>query len=96
MLEKVKQKLNEEEFNSYQNSLDINEELARLSHHIKAVSKILNDKNSCGKRIDFIAQEMQREANTMGSKVQDVLVSDAVIFMKSRIERIREQSQNLE
>ncbi len=46
--------------------------------------------------MDFIAQEMQRETNTIGSKVQDKIVSNSVIALKSKIEKIREQSQNIE
>ena len=46
--------------------------------------------------MDFIAQEMQRETNTIGSKIQDTIISNAVIALKSKIEKIREQSQNVE
>ena len=50
----------------------------------------------CGKKIDFIAQEMQRETNTIGSKLQDKIVIGAVVALKSKIEKIREQAQNIE
>ena len=85
-----------EEFSSYQKSNDINEELTRLSHYIDETKALLRSGDSIGKKFDFVAQEMQRETNTIGSKVQDQKVSNAVIALKSKIEKIREQSQNVE
>lgn len=96
ILAEKKKKLNMDEFRSFQRSVDVNEEVTRLLHYINEVKPILNNKGSVGKRIDFIAQEMQRETNTIGSKLQDKVVSNAVISMKSKIEKIREQSQNVE
>jgi len=91
-----KQKLTTEEFESFQKGIDINEELSRLAHHIEEVRHLFKNKEAVGKRIDFIAQEMQREANTIGSKLQDKVVSSAVIGLKSSIEKLREQAQNIE
>jgi uncharacterized protein (TIGR00255 family) len=91
-----KQKITTEEFESFQKGIDINEELSRLSHHIDEVRRLFKQKEAVGKRIDFIAQEMQREANTIGSKLQDKVVSSAVIALKSSIEKLREQAQNIE
>jgi len=91
-----KQRLNIEEFESYQKSIDVNEELARLTHHIHEVRRLLKSTEAVGKKIDFVAQEMQREANTTGSKLQDKVVSSAVITLKSSIEKVREQAQNIE
>ena len=85
-----------EEFSSYQKSIDVNEEIARLAHYIKEVKKLMFSDIPTGKKIDFIAQEMQRETNTIGSKLPDTLVSNAVIMLKSKIEKIREQAQNIE
>lgn len=85
-----------EEFSSFQKSSDINEELTRMKHYLEEIRTILRSSESIGKKIDFIAQEMQRETNTIGSKVQDRTVSNAVIAMKSKIEKIREQAQNIE
>ena len=65
---------------------------SELSIALKALTAI----HGSGKKIDFIAQEMQRETNTIGSKLQDKVVSNAVIALKSKIEKIREQSQNIE
>jgi uncharacterized protein (TIGR00255 family) len=81
---------------SFEKGSDINEELARLGHFIDELKLLLRKNGSVGKDIDFIAQEMQRETNTIGSKVQEKEVSKAVITLKSNIEKIREQAQNIE
>ncbi len=91
-----KKKLTGEEFSSFQKSTDINEELSRLAHHVQEMKALLKTDVSVGKKIDFIAQEMQRETNTIGSKQQDKTISNAVIALKSKIEKIREQAQNIE
>ena len=96
ILKDKKRTLSDEEYQSFQKSNDINEELSRLAHYIVEMRKLLKSTTSVGKRIDFIAQEMQRETNTIGSKLQDRIVSNAVISMKSKIEKIREQAQNIE
>jgi len=96
VLREVRKKLNDEEFQSYQRGNDINEELTRLKHYIGEIKPLMSKGSSAGKRIDFIAQEMQRETNTIGAKLQDKNVSNAVITLKSKIEKIREQAQNIE
>ena len=96
LLKENKAKMTSEEFSSYQKSNDIHEELARLAHHIEEAKALLKQAQGAGKKLDFIAQEMQRETNTIGSKVQDKDVSAAVIAIKSKIEKIREQSNNVE
>jgi len=96
ILKKKMREFVEEEFVSFQKSNDINEELARLIHHIDEIKYLLKANVAVGKKIDFIAQEMQRETNTIGSKLQDKIVSKAVISLKSKIEKIREQAQNIE
>ena len=94
---KHKQKsLTSEEFRSFQKGSDINEEIARMIHYIDEVKLLLKSQKGVGKKMDFVAQEMQRETNTIGSKLQDRVVSNAVIALKSKIEKIREQSQNIE
>ena len=85
-----------EEFASYQKSIDVNEEIARFNHYIEEMQALLKVSVPVGKKMDFIAQEMQREANTLGSKLQDEMVSNAVIALKSKIEKIREQANNVE
>jgi uncharacterized protein (TIGR00255 family) len=96
VLKEKKKQVPAEEFKSYQKSIDINEELTRLSHYIDEAKLLLKGETEVGKKIDFIAQEMQRETNTIGSKLQDKIVSNAVIALKSKIEKIRELAQNIE
>ena len=94
---KEKQKvLKPEEFSSFQKSIDVNEEIARFTHYIQEMTELFKASIPVGKKMDFIAQEMQREANTLGSKLQDQMVSNAVIALKSKIEKIREQANNVE
>jgi uncharacterized protein (TIGR00255 family) len=75
---------------------DISEEVTRLRSHMEAMAKTLRETGELGRKIDFIAQEMSREANTMGAKSNDVSIANAVIQIKSAIEKIREQAQNVE
>lgn len=75
---------------------NINEEIVRLKSHIKQFATILNDENSVGRKLDFLIQEINREINTIGSKANDVLISQNVVEIKSEIEKIREQVQNIE
>lgn len=96
VLREKKKKLTDEEFQGYQRSSDINEEISRLTHYVAELRGLLKSDISVGKRMDFVAQEMQRETNTIGSKLQDKVVSNAVIALKSKIEKIREQAQNIE
>jgi len=96
LLKDSKSKMTSDEFSSYQKSNDINEEISRLSHYIDEAKMLLRQVEGSGKKLDFIAQEMQRETNTIGSKVQDKEVAAAVIAIKSKVEKIREQSNNVE
>ncbi len=75
---------------------DIGEETVRLSSHIKEFRKALSTDQPIGKKLDFMIQEMNRETNTMGSKANDVEISKIIVDMKSEIEKIREQIQNIE
>ena len=96
ILKSKKNEFSPEEFKSFQKSCDVNEELSRLDHYIDELKLLIKSNVSVGKKFDFIAQEMQRETNTIGSKLLDKMVSNAVITLKSKIEKIREQSQNIE
>ncbi len=96
LLKDSKSKMGPDEFSSYQKSNDVNEETARLAHYIDEAKMLLKQVEGSGKKLDFIAQEMQRETNTIGSKVQDKVVAAAVIAIKSKVEKIREQSNNVE
>ncbi len=96
VLSEKKTLLSLEEFSSFQKGVDVNEEIARLSHYIEEFKALIKSDVSVGKKMDFIGQEMQRETNTIGSKMQDAIVSNSVISIKSKIEKLREQAQNIE
>ena len=72
------------------------EETVRLRSHFEQLSEFLERNEPVGRKIDFIIQEMNREANTIGSKVQDAVLAHKVVDIKSEIEKIREQVQNIE
>ncbi len=74
----------------------VDEEITRLRSHIDAMAKELQKGGPIGRKLDFIAQEMNREANTTLSKANDIITSDTAIEIKTGIEKIREQIQNLE
>jgi uncharacterized protein (TIGR00255 family) len=75
---------------------DISEELARLRAHLGQFALLLGTGGSVGRTLDFLAQEMNREVNTVGSKADDLEISQAVIAAKSALEKLREQAQNIE
>lgn len=76
--------------------VDIHEELVRLDSHLEQLLQLLGRDRPIGKTLDFLAQELMREANTMGAKANDAAIVRRVIELKGAIERIREQAQNLE
>jgi len=76
--------------------VDIHEELVRLESHLTHIRQALERRDSVGKKLDFIAQELMREANTVGAKTNDAAIAHHVIDIKGAIEKIREQAQNLE
>ncbi len=80
----------------YSDKMCVDEELVRLKSHIDKMSKELNGSQDVGKKLDFLAQEMNREANTIMSKSNDLEVTDKGIELKVEIEKIREQIQNIE
>ena len=80
----------------YAERTDIGEETVRLASHIKEFRKAITTDQPIGKKLDFMIQEMNRETNTMGSKANDVEISKIIVDMKSEIEKIREQIQNIE
>ncbi len=75
---------------------DINEEIARLNSHMKQFTDVIEKDDAIGRKLDFMLQEMNRETNTIGSKSNDVAITGRVIEMKSALEKIREQVQNIE
>jgi uncharacterized protein (TIGR00255 family) len=76
--------------------IDVAEEVARLSTHVAEVRRVLAQGGSAGKRLDFLAQELHREANTLGSKSVDAELSQVALELKVLIEQMREQVQNIE
>lgn len=80
----------------YADKQDINEEIIRLESHIDQFREIVNKDESVGKKLDFITQEMLRESNTIGSKSSKIDITNIVIDMKTVIEKIKEQVQNVE
>ena len=86
----------EQEMLLFAQKTDVDEELDRLTTHITEVRRVLADKGQVGRRLDFLMQELNREANTLGSKAADVRVTNAAVDLKVLIEQVREQVQNIE
>lgn len=80
----------------FSDKVAVAEETVRLRSHFEQLNKFLEYDGPVGRKIDFIIQEMNREANTIGSKVQDAVLAHKVVDIKSEIEKIREQVQNIE
>jgi len=76
--------------------LAVSEETVRLRSHMSQLTQLINGDTSVGRNLDFIVQEMNREANTIGSKAQDIEINQSVVAIKTEIEKIREQVQNIE
>ena len=76
--------------------LAVDEETVRLRSHISQFRELLNSNEPVGRKLDFLIQEMNREVNTTGSKAQDITITKTVVDMKSELEKIREQIQNIE
>lgn len=80
----------------YADKVCVDEEMVRLHSHMDATARALTEGGAMGRKLDFIAQEMNREANTTLSKSTDLTLSEHAIFLKTTIEKIREQVQNIE
>lgn len=80
----------------YADKVCIDEEMVRLRSHVEETKHMLADGGEVGRKLDFIAQEMNREANTILSKSTDVEIAGIGISLKTLIEKVREQIQNLE
>jgi uncharacterized protein (TIGR00255 family) len=85
-----------QEITLYASKIDVDEELSRLHTHLTEVQRVLEKGGAVGKRLDFLMQELHREANTLGSKSVDAEVSRSAMEMKILIEQMREQVQNIE
>ena len=80
----------------YADKCSVEEEVTRLKSHISQFRKLLKEKEAIGKKLDFIIQEMNRETNTIGSKANNLEITNQVIDIKTELENIREQIQNIE
>ena len=85
-----------QEVTIYADKVCVDEELVRLQSHIQATRAALDGSEGVGRKLDFIAQEMNRESNTILSKSDDLEVSDRAIELKTTVEKVREQIQNIE
>lgn len=86
--------LNEVAF--FADKVNIDEEITRLKSHIEQIRATLESDEAVGRKLDFLIQEMNRETNTIGSKANDLYIANLVIDIKSELEKIREQVQNIE
>ena len=75
---------------------DVNEEVSRLRGHIGHWTVLVDEAQPCGRKLDFLLQEMNREVNTLGAKIAGVDVSEWIVGAKAELERLREQVQNVE
>ncbi len=81
---------------AYAIRIDVAEELARLRSHLEEIDRLLKAGGEIGKRLDFLIQELLREANTLGSKAASLELTNVAVEMKVAIEQMREQVQNIE
>jgi uncharacterized protein (TIGR00255 family) len=84
------------EVSIFADKADINEELTRLHSHIRQFEETLTESEPIGRKLDFLLQEMNREVNTIGSKANDSKIAKEVVEMKSLLEKVKEQVQNIE
>jgi uncharacterized protein (TIGR00255 family) len=80
----------------FTNKIDVDEELTRLTTHVAELRRVLDKGGTVGKRLDFLMQELNREANTLGSKAADISITQVSMNLKLLIEQMREQIQNIE
>lgn len=80
----------------FADKISVSEETVRLKSHIRQLRDMLNENGGVGRKLDFLVQELNREANTIGSKANDIEISRLVVELKAEIEKIREQVQNIE
>ena len=85
-----------QEFSLFAQKIDVDEELGRLTAHVSEVRRVLRAGGQAGKRLDFLMQELNREANTLGSKSVSPETTQTSVELKVLIEQMREQIQNLE
>lgn len=86
----------EQEMIIYAEKSDVTEEIVRIGSHISQMKDLLNAEGPVGRKMDFLVQELYRETNTLGSKTTDIAITDNVVTIKSELEKIKEQIQNIE
>jgi len=96
LLDEPEQARLEQELVYFLQKMDVEEELDRLESHVKEVRRVLNQAEPVGRRLDFLMQELNREANTLGSKSADIQTTNVSVELKVLIEQMREQIQNIE
>ena len=96
LIEEPEQARLEQELVYFLQKMDVEEELDRLDSHVKEVRRILKQTEPVGRRLDFLMQELNREANTLGSKSADIQTTNVSVELKVLIEQMREQIQNIE
>jgi uncharacterized protein (TIGR00255 family) len=80
----------------FANKADISEELSRVKNHVRKMEETLESGEACGRELDFITQEINREINTLGAKVPDYSISECAVQIKAALEKIKEQVRNIE
>ncbi len=80
----------------YANKVDISEEVSRIKNHVKKMREIIKGDGACGRELDFISQELNREINTVGAKAPDYAISESAVMIKTALEKIKEQVRNIE
>ena len=99
-VEELKTAINQDRFEQeiiyWLNKIDIAEECQRFKAHLTAIGLLIQSQGAVGRKLDFYAQELNREANTIGSKLADIDISAHIVHIKVAIEQLREQAQNIE
>jgi uncharacterized protein (TIGR00255 family) len=80
----------------YANKVDISEEVSRIKSHVKKMREVIDGNGACGRELDFISQELNREINTVGAKAPDYVISESAVLIKTALEKIKEQVRNIE
>lgn len=86
----------EQEMIFFAQKMDVSEEIDRLAAHLNSMSQLLSQSGAMGKRLDFLVQELHREANTLGAKIQALELKETILSVKVLIEKMKEQVQNIE
>jgi uncharacterized protein (TIGR00255 family) len=76
--------------------MDITEEIVRAESHLAQVAQVMNQEETVGRKMEFLIQEINREVNTISNKANDAGISQRIVVIKSELEKIREQVQNIE